>query len=40
VGNSLGGWLGSHLTVSKGETFIRRVLLIALFVMAMKLILG
>jgi len=26
--------------VSKGETFIRRVLLIALFVMAMKLILG
>lgn len=40
VGNSLGGWVGSHLTVSKGETFIRRVLLIALFVMAMKLILG
>ena len=40
VGNSLGGWVGSHLTVTKGETFIRRVLLIALFVMAMKLILG
>lgn len=40
VGNSLGGWIGSHLTVTKGETFIRRVLLIALFVMAMKLILG
>ncbi len=40
VGNSLGGWVGSHLTVSKGEVFVRRVLLVALFFMAMKLILG
>ena len=40
VGNSLGGWVGSHLTVSKGEVFVRRVLLVALFLMAMKLILG
>ncbi len=37
-GNSLGGWVGSQLTITKGETFIRRVLYIALLAMAVKLI--
>lgn len=38
VGNSLGGWIGSQLTVSKGELFIRRILYVALLAMAVKLI--
>ncbi|MCB1098612.1 MAG: sulfite exporter TauE/SafE family protein [Verrucomicrobiae bacterium] len=40
VGNSLGGWIGSQLSVTKGEGFIRRVLYIALLVMAIKLLFG
>jgi len=40
LGNSLGGWIGSHLSVKKGEPFIRRVLYLALSVMALKLLLS
>lgn len=40
VGNSLGGWVGSHLSISKGESFIRRVLYAALIAMAVKLLWG
>jgi uncharacterized membrane protein YfcA len=40
VGNSAGGWIGSHLSISKGETFIRRVLYVALIAMAVKLLSG
>ncbi len=40
VGNSIGGWFGSQLSVNKGETFIRRVLYIALLAMAAKLLFG
>jgi len=38
VGNSIGGWIGSHLSVSKGEKLIRRVLYIALLAMALRLL--
>lgn len=40
IGNSVGGWIGSHLTISKGEVFVRRVLYVALVVMAVKLMTG
>ena len=40
VGTSVGGWIGAHLTVSKGEGFIRLVIEIALAVMAVKLLVG
>ncbi|NNE92100.1 MAG: sulfite exporter TauE/SafE family protein [Verrucomicrobiales bacterium] len=40
VGNSLGGWIGSHLTISRGEGFIRGVLYVALIAMAIKLVIG
>ena len=40
VGNSLGGWIGSHLSMSKGESFIRRVLYVTLIAMAVKLLWG
>lgn len=40
LGNSAGGWIGSHLSVRKGETFIRRVLYVALLAMAAKLLSG
>ncbi len=39
-GNALGGWLGSHLTITRGEVFVRRFLYAALLVMAVKLVLG
>lgn len=38
VGNSLGGWIGSQLSVLKGESWIRNALYIALFFMAIKLL--
>lgn len=38
VGNSLGGWIGSHLSVSRGEAFIRKVLYIALTALAIRLL--
>jgi uncharacterized membrane protein YfcA len=39
VGMSAGGWIGSHLAVSKGEAFIRTVLYIAIVGMSIKLLL-
>jgi len=38
VGNSIGGWLGAHTTISHGETLIRRVLYLALTVFIIKLL--
>jgi len=38
VGNSIGGWLGSQLSVLKGENWIRNALYVALFLMAIKLL--
>lgn len=39
AGMSAGGWIGSHLAVSKGESFIRTVLYIAIVGMSIKLLL-
>ncbi|MBT2968869.1 MAG: sulfite exporter TauE/SafE family protein [Candidatus Thiodiazotropha sp. (ex Ctena orbiculata)] len=38
VGNSIGGWLGAHTTVSHGETMIRGVLFLALSAFIVKLL--
>ena len=38
VGNSVGGWLGAHTTVSHGESLIRRVLYVALTAFIIKLL--
>ncbi len=38
VGNSIGGWIGSRLSVLKGESWIRNALYVALFFMAIKLL--
>lgn len=38
VGNSIGGWIGSQLSVLKGENWIRTTLYVALFLMAIKLL--
>ena len=38
VGNSVGGWIGSQLSVLKGERWIRNTLYAALFLMAIKLL--
>ncbi len=40
VGNALGGWVGSHYAVKKGERLIRIVFHAALVVMAVKLLAG
>ncbi len=40
IGNSIGGWIGSHLTVTKGEGFVKIVLYLALSAMAVKLLWG
>ncbi len=40
LGNSVGGWIGSQLSITKGEGFIRTVLFIALSAMALKLLFG
>jgi len=37
VGNGLGGWLGSHLAVSKGEKWVRAVLVVTVVAMALRL---
>jgi uncharacterized membrane protein YfcA len=39
VGNSIGGWIGAHTTISHGEVLIRRVLYLALSVFIIKLLL-
>jgi len=38
IGNSIGGWVGSQLSVLKGENWIRTALYLALFLMAIKLL--
>lgn len=38
VGNSVGGWIGSHLSVTKGASLIEKVLFVALAVMSIKLL--
>ena len=38
IGNAIGGWLGAHTTVTRGEALIRRVLYVALTVFIIKLI--
>jgi uncharacterized membrane protein YfcA len=38
AGNGLGGWIGSHYAVSKGERFIRIVLTICVIAMVLKLL--
>ena len=38
VGNSIGGWLGAHTTITHGETLIRKVLFLALTVFIIKLL--
>lgn len=38
VGNSIGGWIGSQLSVLKGESWIRNALYVALLLMAIKLL--
>jgi len=38
VGNSIGGWLGAHISVVKGENTIKLVLNIALIAMIVKLL--
>ncbi len=38
AGNGLGGWIGSHLAVTKGERFIRFVLTICVIAMAAQLL--
>ena len=38
VGNSIGGWLGAHTTVTHGEALIRRVLYLALSAFVIKLL--
>ena len=38
AGNAFGGWWGAKLSVKKGEKFIKFVLIIAIFIMAIKLL--
>ncbi len=38
AGNATGGWLGARLAVRKGEAIIRGIMLVAVLVMAMKLL--
>ena len=38
IGNAIGGWLGAHTTVTRGEALIRRVLYVALTAFIIKLI--
>lgn len=37
IGSSTGGWLGSHFSFKKGDVWIKRILLVAIVVMAVKL---
>jgi uncharacterized protein len=38
AGNALGGWWAAKLSVKKGESFIKMILIIAVFIMALKLL--
>lgn len=40
VGNGLGGWIGTRLTIAKGHAWIRRVLLVVIVLFALRLLLG
>ncbi len=40
IGNSIGGWIGSHVSVKKGEGFIRKILYVTLTAMALRLLWG
>lgn len=37
IGSATGGWLGSSFSVKKGDVWIKRILLIAILIMAIKL---
>lgn len=37
IGNATGGWLGSTFSIKKGDVWIKRILLVAISVMAIKL---
>ena len=39
AGNGLGGWIGSHLAVAKGERFIKLILAMCVIGMVVKLLL-
>ena len=39
IGNSLGGYLGATLSMQRGETLIRRILVLAVIAMIIKLVL-
>lgn len=38
VGNSVGGWIGSHLAVTKGHDWIKRLVIILVVIFAIKLV--
>lgn len=38
AGNALGGWMGAHATIRRGEQFIKRALFVVLIAMAIKLV--
>ncbi|MCW8811545.1 MAG: sulfite exporter TauE/SafE family protein [Ignavibacteriaceae bacterium] len=38
AGNALGGWWGAKMSVKKGEGFIKSILIIAILIMALKLL--
>lgn len=38
AGTAIGGWMGAHATIKKGETFIKRALIAVLAAMAVKLL--
>ena len=38
IGNSIGGWWGAKLQIKKGEGLIKVVLIVAVFIMALKLL--
>ncbi len=38
IGNAVGGWLGAHTTISKGEVWIRRVFVLAIVGLIAKLL--
>jgi hypothetical protein len=38
IGNAVGGWMGAHATMKRGERFIKRALIAVLAAMAVKLV--
>ena len=38
AGNGMGGWIGSHWAVTRGERFIRQILVICVVAMVVKLL--